>query len=155
MSDAENRPECQEQLAKLTERLLYLQADFENYRKKVEKERLNLVQMAHLEVLGDLLPVLDDLERARQAFPATEKVSLSEKARQEGVELIYKSLLKVLEQYDMQEIEATGKFDPTMHEALLQVNETNQEPGTIVLVLRKGYRCGDVILRPAQVSVAA
>jgi len=124
-------------------------ADFENYRKRVARDQESLVARAHERLVKELLPVLDDLERALAAAEEHEEAKL-----EEGVRLVHRSLRDALTREGLAEIETNGRFDPHVHEALLsQPSET--EEGSVLEVLQKGYRLGDHVIRPARVIVAA
>jgi molecular chaperone GrpE len=123
-------------------------ADFENYRKRVARDQESLVTRAHERLVKELLPVLDDLERALQAAAEHEEAKL-----EEGVQLVYRELQNALAREGLAEVEANGKFDPHVHEALL-TQPSDQEEGSVLEVLQKGYRLGDRVLRPARVVIA-
>jgi molecular chaperone GrpE len=139
------------------EALARRQADFENYRKRIERERGE----AHLRVVADvarkLLPVVDNLARALDA----EKTVQSNESREfrhflQGVELISKQLNDLLESLGIQPIASVGeRFDPHIHEAVVTEPSDNYEPDTVTEELARGYRIGDRLLRPAMVKVAA
>jgi molecular chaperone GrpE len=123
-------------------------ADFDNYRKRVARDQAALVERAHERLVRELLPVLDNMERALAAASAHDEASL-----EEGVRLVHRALREALEREGLVEIEADGKFDPHVHEALL--TQPSDEPeGTVIDILEKGYRVGDRVLRPARVVVA-
>jgi molecular chaperone GrpE len=128
---------------------LRLAADFDNYRKRVAREYAEVTQRATERVLGELLPVVDDLERALEAAAEHEEAKL-----EEGVRLVHRSLSALLERHGLTEIEADGAFDPHVHEALLARPAEGAESGTVVEVVQKGYRLGDRVVRPARVIVA-
>ena len=128
---------------------LRLAADFDNYRKRVAREQVELTSRANERLLNELLPVLDDLERALEAAAEHEEAKL-----EEGVRLVHRSLLGLVERHGLSEIETDGAFDPHVHEALLAQPVADAEPGSVVEVLQKGYRLGDRVLRPARVVVA-
>lgn len=133
------------------ERLLRLAADFENYKKRVEAEKLEFVKFANEKLVRDLLPVLDNLRRALDAA----KGSDAESPLVSGVQIVYNQFLKVLEKFGVKPIEALGKqFDPGVHEAMHMVETDEHEPGTVVEELLPGYSMGGRILRPALVCVA-
>jgi molecular chaperone GrpE len=131
------------------DRLLRLAADFDNYKKRAARERQEYVALANERLLKELLPVVDDLERALQAADEHEEAQL-----EEGVRLVYKALQSLLERNGVSEIEADGKFDPHVHEALLTQPAEYKEQGDVVDVLQKGYKLGDRVVRPARVIVA-
>jgi molecular chaperone GrpE len=126
-----------------------LAAEFDNYRKRAARDQEQLVARAHERLVKELLPVLDDLERALEAAEEHEEAKL-----EEGVKLVHRSLEDVLRKEGVHEVETNGRFDPHVHEALLS-QPADAEEGSIVEVLQKGYRLGDRVLRPARVVVAA
>jgi molecular chaperone GrpE len=128
---------------------LRLAADFDNYRKRVAREHAELTQRANERLLHELLPVLDDLERALEAAAEHEEAKL-----EEGVRLVHRSLLGLVERHGLSEIDTEGTFDPHVHEALLAQPGDGAEEGSVLQVLQKGYRLGDKVLRPARVIVA-
>jgi molecular chaperone GrpE len=126
-------------------------ADLENYRKRVEKEQAELVRFGHAALISQLLPVLDDLERAFQTLPA----GLDGFTWIEGLALIDRKLRLVLESQGLKEIEAVGKpFDPLVHEAVLQQESTTYPDGQVIAILQRGYRLHERVLRSAMVRVA-
>jgi molecular chaperone GrpE len=131
------------------ESYLRLAADFDNYRKRVAREQVELTSRANERLLNELLPVLDDLERALEAAAEHEEAKL-----EEGVRLVHRSLLGLVERHGLSEIETEGAFDPHVHEALLAQPGEGAEEGSVLQVLQKGYRLGDKVLRPARVIVA-
>jgi molecular chaperone GrpE len=131
------------------ESYLRLAADFDNYRKRVAREHADLTRRANERLLNELLPVLDDLERALEAAAEHEEAKL-----EEGVRLVHRSLLGLIERHGLSEIDTEGAFDPHVHEALLAQPREGAEEGSVLQVLQKGYRLGDKVLRPARVIVA-
>jgi molecular chaperone GrpE len=128
---------------------LRLAADFDNYRKRVAREHAELTTRANERLVNELLPVLDDLERALEAAAEHEEAKL-----EEGVQLVHRSLASLLARHGLQEIDTAGAFDPHVHEALLAQPAEGAEEGSVLQVLQKGYRLGDKVLRPARVIVA-
>ena len=128
---------------------LRLAADFDNYRKRVARDQAELSRRANERLLNELLPVLDDLERALEAASQHEEAKL-----EEGVQLVHRSLSALLARHGLSEIEAEGAFDPHVHEAMLTQPADGAEDGSVLQVLQKGYRLGDRVLRPARVIVA-
>jgi molecular chaperone GrpE len=124
-------------------------ADFDNYRKRAARDQETLAAHAHERLVKELLPVLDDLERALEAAAEHEEAKL-----EEGVRLVHRELLDALTRVGLVEIEADGRFDPHVHEALLS-QPSEAEEGSVLDVLQKGYRLGDRVMRPARVVVAA
>jgi molecular chaperone GrpE len=150
------KAELEERLAALgAERDEYLNdlkrvaADFENYRKRAARDQESLVARAHERLVKELLPVLDDLERALGAAEEHEEAKL-----EEGVRLVHRELRSTLDREGLAEIDTNGHFDPHVHEALLS-QPSEAEEGSVLEVLQKGYRLGDRVLRPARVVVAA
>jgi molecular chaperone GrpE len=150
-----NNAELEERLAEVErERDEYLNdlkrvaADFENYRKRVARDQEGLVARAHERLVKELLPVLDDLERALEAAAQHEEAEL-----EEGVRLVHRELVEALAREGLVEVETDGQFNPHVHEALLS-QPSEQEDGSVVEVLQKGYRLGDRVLRPARVVVS-
>ncbi|HSF62426.1 MAG TPA: nucleotide exchange factor GrpE [Gaiellaceae bacterium] len=131
------------------ELLQRVQADFENYRKRAAREQERLVAHAHERLVRELLPVLDDLERALEAAERHEEAALVD-----GVKLVEQSLRKALEKEGLVEIETAGAFDPHVHDALLMRPSDESEPGSVLEVVQRGYRLGDRVVRPARVIVA-
>jgi molecular chaperone GrpE len=125
-----------------------LAAEFDNYRKRAAREQASVLSRAAERVVKELLPVLDDLERALEAADQHEEAKL-----EEGVRLIHQQLRGILDREGLQEIETEGRFDPHVHEALL-AQPADAEEGTVLQVAQKGYRLGDRVLRPARVVVA-
>jgi len=126
-----------------------LAADFDNYRKRVLRDQAQLVARAHEGLVRELLPVLDDLERALGAAEVHDEATVVE-----GVRLVQRALAEQLAREGLEEIVAEGAFDPHLHEALLSQPGEGAEPGTVLQVVQKGYRLGDRVLRPARVVVA-
>jgi molecular chaperone GrpE len=142
-------PAAEESAPAPDESYLRLAADFDNYRKRVAREQVELTRRANERILNELLPVLDDLERALEAASQHEEAKL-----EEGVRLVHRSLLGLVERHGLSEIETEGAFDPHVHEALLAQPGEGAEEGSVLQVLQKGYRLGDKVLRPARVIVA-
>ena len=139
----------QEQQEVADDRLLRLAADFDNYKKRAAREREEYVALANERLLKELLPVLDDLERALSAAEEHEEAQL-----EEGVRLVHRSLAQLLERNGVQPIATDGKFDPHVHEALLAQPAEDREQGDVLDVIQKGYKLGDRVVRPARVIVA-
>ena len=123
-------------------------ADFDNYRKRAARDQQSLVARAHERLVKDLLPVLDDLERALEAAEQHEEAKL-----EDGVRLVHRELRGTLEKEGLVEIETDGAFDPHVHEALLS-QPSEEDDGAILQVIQKGYRLGDRVLRPARVVIS-
>jgi len=138
--------------AERDERLATLQrvaADFDNYRKRAQRDQESLVARAGERLVKELLPVLDDLERALEAATEHEEARL-----EEGVRLVHRSLADALAREGLVQIDTDGKFDPHTQEALLS-QPSEAEEGSVIQVLQKGYSLGDRVLRPARVVISA
>ena len=132
----------------LIDTLQRVKAEFDNYRKRASRDQESLVARAGERIVKELLPVLDDLERALEAAHAHEEAKL-----EEGVTLVHRQLEQILEREGLSPVKTDGKFDPHVHEALLTQPSADEE-GAVIEVLQKGYRLGDRVLRPARVVVA-
>jgi len=126
-----------------------LKAEFENYKKRVAREQGDFVARAGERLVKQLLPVVDDLERALEAAAQHEEAEL-----EEGVRLVHRSLAELLAKEGLVEVETDGTFDPHTQEALL-AQPSDAEEGTVIQVLQKGYKLGDRVLRPARVVVSS
>ena len=132
------------------DRLLRTAAEFDNYRKRTERERRELSDAVSADLIRDVLPVLDDLERALAAPTDSPDAAL-----RSGVELIHRQLLEVLKRRGAEPFETIGQdFDPVWHEALASEPADGLRDGEIVAEIRRGYRIGQKLIRPALVKVA-
>jgi molecular chaperone GrpE len=146
--------QCQNDLALMTDRLKRISADFENFKKRVERDRLAWSDTLEAEFIKELLPVIDDFDRAL-AESRKKEVPAQEQALITGFELIAKTLYKFLALHNVQEITKLTTFDPEFHEAVITVQSPDHKPGAIVAVLQKGFMYKETVLRPAKVTVAA
>jgi len=126
-----------------------LKAEFENYKKRVSRDQAEFVTLASERLVKQLLPVLDDLERALEAAADHEEAKL-----EEGVRLVHRSLADALAREGLVEVETDGAFDPHTQEALL-AQPSEADEGAVIQVLQKGYKLGDRVLRPARVVVSS
>ena len=136
------------------DRLLRLQADFDNYRKRTAREREEIYDYMAAEIMLDFLGVLDNMERAAASAAAGcgEGGSASLK---EGIDMVVKQLRDILAKYHVEEIPTEGvKFDPNFHHAVMQAEDSGKEEGTILEVFQKGYKIKSRVLRPSFVKVA-
>ena len=142
--------------AELKDRLARRQADFENYRKRVERERTETYNRVVVDLAAKLLPVLDNLKRALDAEASVESAESDEfRHFLSGVDLIYKQLNGVLEALGVKPIAAVGEqFNPHIHEAVVTEATDDYEPDTVMQEIVAGYRLGDKLIRPALVKVA-
>ncbi len=136
----------EQKIEELTDTLQRLQAEFENYKKYVEKSKAEFLKYAHADIIEKLLPVLDSFELALKNTNDKEKLI-------KGIELIYTQLYSLLEKEGLKKIEANGKFDPHLHEVLLK-EESDKEEDTILEELQRGYMLGDKVLRYSKVEVS-
>lgn len=136
----------QDKVAELTNDLQRLQAEFENYKKRTERDNESFKEYSEAEVVKDMLPILDNFELAlNNASNKDEFVK--------GMELVYSQLFQALEDRGLKKIEVDGVFDPHLHEALLS-EESDKESGTILQELQKGFIIKDRVIRHAKVKVA-
>ncbi len=126
----------------------HLQADFDNYRKRNASLHLDSVNEGERNVIKALLPVLDNFDRAM------ENVENVDPAWVDGLKLVQKQLLETLAKFGLEQIDDTGMFDPNLHEAVMQQETEDAESGTIVMVMQKGYKVKDRIVRHSMVGVA-
>jgi molecular chaperone GrpE len=150
-SEQQTSSTCQEELATVKARYLYLNAEFDNFKKRVEKDRLTWMETAQDMVLLDLLAIQDDMDRALAEF---ESLAPELRLHLAGVELIGKNVGKILKKYDIEEIPLHRVFDPEKYDAIMQVTHSEVAPGEVVAIIQKGYTRKGRILRPAKVSVA-
>ena len=142
------RDELKKQKAEAEERLLYARAEYDNARRRAERDRLEFLQFAAADLVKSLLPVLDDFERAL-------KTETSDQNYAKGIELIYQRLLETLRKAGLDPIEAKGKpFDPNIHEAVQRATTEEAEDHTVLEEFQKGYNFKGKLLRPAWVKVA-
>ncbi len=146
VEDAQEKAE--KLVVELSSQLLRLQADFQNYKRRTQEDRASDIEFANKKLATALLDVIDNFERALGA-------ESSDKQFKEGMELILKQLMAVLEKNNIKPIEAEGKqFDPNFHNAVQMLPAEDKESGTIITVLQKGYTLNDKLIRPAMVIVA-
>jgi molecular chaperone GrpE len=134
--------------ADLKDRLLRALADFDNFRRRAERDRSDYVQFANLEMVRDLIPILDDFRRAM-------KVETADKDYAKGIELIDQRLFETLKRAGLEPIEAAGKpFDPNLHQAVDRVQSDELPDQTVLEEYQSGYNFKGKLLRPAMVKVA-
>jgi molecular chaperone GrpE len=143
--------EVQRQRDEYYDLLLRKTAEFENYRKRIERERQSTAEAAAADLLTELLPLVDDMERALRADPGSEGAD----AYRRGVELIHRRLLEVLRKRGVQPIDAVGTdFDPHYHQAVAHEPAAGRRDGEVIEEFSRGYMLGDRLLRPAMVKVS-
>ena len=148
-----NLTACQQDLQAWKDKYMLLRADFDNYKKRFERERLQLFEDTKIQVLKKIVPIVDDIDRAvddRNKHEITPELS----AWINGFVMIQKSLQKLLHEQGLQEIGMQTEFDPELYEAIVSVDAQEQQAGTIVAILQKGYKIGNRVIRPAKVSIA-
>lgn len=139
--------------AVLYDQVLRRQAEFENFRKRVDKEKTEFYQRTRAEILLELLPVLDNFDRALLSLGDSEG---DRESLRQGIELIHRQFSEALKKLGLQPVEAIGQvFDPHIHEAVTVEPTDKHEENTIIEEFERGYRMGDRLLRPAKVKVAA
>ena len=139
--------------SELLNKLLYSQAEFQNYKKRRELETSNMLKYSNQDIVTELLPIVDNFERAIKLDDSNLDDSLSKFL--EGFKLIYTHLVEVLKKYEVQEINCLNKeFDPNLEQALMTVKVEGVEPGMVVEILQKGYMLKDKMIRPALVKVS-
>ena len=143
--------DLQQQRDDYYERLLRKTAEFDNYRKRIERERQQVSESAAADLLAELLPLVDDLERALKADAGSEGAE----AYRRGVELIHRQLMELLRKRGVRSVDSVGaNFDPHFHQAVSHEAAEGRRDGEIVEEFRRGYMLGDRLLRPAMVKVA-
>jgi len=141
------------ELVETKDRLIRMHADFENYRRRAQREREEAVRFGAQNLFKDLLTTVDNLERAIDHARIGGGGDLENLLQ--GVELVQKGLVSLMSRHGVVEIEALGKlFDPALHEAMAQAPDASQAPNTVLEVLQKGYKLHDRLLRPARVIIA-
>ena len=140
---------AQDDLAEAKDKYLRLYSEFENFRRRTAKEKLELIQTANEQLVKVMLPVIDDFERAEKAFQGSESKEM------EGFLLIYNKFKKILEQTGVKRMEAKGtSFDADLHEAITQLPAPDEsQKGKVLEVVEQGYLLGDKVVRHAKVVV--
>ncbi|AKJ65404.1 nucleotide exchange factor GrpE [Kiritimatiella glycovorans] len=142
----------QKEAEEMRDRYLRLQADFENFRKRTNRERGEMVRRANEDLLGELLPVLDHFEIGLK----TARDHQSDEAVVEGFQLVYDQFQQTLRKFGVEPVDAEGeKFDPGVHEAMSHLPSPDHEEGQVTHQVRRGYRLADRVIRPAQVVVSS
>ena len=141
--------------AELTDRLMRVHAEMDNLRKRTEREKADISKYAVTRFAGDMVAVVDNLERALAAMPRDAAMEPQTKALVEGVDLTAQDLRKALERNNVLRLDALNQiFDPNFHQAVMEEENKEVAAGTVVRVLQEGYRIGDRVLRPSMVVVA-
>ena len=145
---------AQAEAAEYKDKYLRAHADFENAKRRLEKDKMNAVAYANESFAKDILAVIDSFENALNSIEGADEEHSSEvlEKMKEGVSLTYEQLKKVLEKNHIKEINCEGEFDPEVHQAIMQIESDEHKSGDIVQVMQKGYTIKDRVLRPAMVS---
>ena len=144
----------EEDLKQSEEKFLRVHADFENIKKRLEREKYQAIDYASEKFAKDLLTPLDTLEMALASANVDLNAEELLPKLKEGIELTIKSFITTFEKHNITKVDTTGEFDPNMHNAVMQVDSPEHETGQIVSELQKGYMLKDRLLRPSMVSVA-
>ena len=155
-NDSSSQNDCselEEKVKELEEKVLRDAADYENLKKRMEKEKSQAVAYAHESFARDLLSVIDALDSAASLEIDEENSSESLEKIKEGINLTIEQFKKVFEKNGIELVEVEEGFDPNFHEAIMQVESDDHEKGDIVQVFQKGYKIRDRVLRPAMVSI--
>ena len=136
------------------DKYLRAHADFENSKRRLEKDKMNAVSYANESFAKDILAVIDSFENALASMEGANEENSSEvlSNMKEGVTLTYEQLKKILEKNHIKEVDCSGEFDPEIHQAIMKVESDDHKEGDVVQVMQKGYTIKDRILRPAMVS---
>lgn len=140
---------CKLELEHTKDQLTRLTADFDNYQRRVARERFDWEQRARIAIVKNMLPIIDDIIRGQEASAGQQDPTA------QAFSMVAKAAVKFLENAHIQEIKCVGQLDPALHEAVMQVSSTEHASGDIVAVLQKGFTLDGVVIRPAQVSVAS
>ena len=144
---------AQAEAADWKDKFLRAHADFENSKRRLEKDKMNAVSYANESFAKDILAVMDSFENALASMDNSVEESSEVLANmKEGVNLTFEQLKKILEKNSIKEVSCEGEFDPEVHQAIMQVESDDHEAGDVVQVMQKGYTIKDRILRPAMVS---
>ncbi len=143
---------AQSEAAEWKDKFLRAHADFENSKKRLEKDKINAVAYANESFANDILAVVDSFDNALASMQSSENSSEVLENIKEGVALTYEQLKKILEKNGIQEISCEEEFNPEVHQAIMQVESDAHNEGDVVQVIQKGYTIKDRVLRPAMVS---
>ncbi len=152
--EADRISELEEKIAELEELRLRDLAEFENIKKRVEKEKQQAIAYAHEQFARDLLAVIDSLDNARASMGESQSTEEALENIKEGIELTMEQFKKVFAKHGIELVDIDSGFDPNFHEAVMRVDSDEHESGQIVQVLQKGYKIKDRVLRPAMVSIS-
>lgn len=138
-----------EEVQSINEQYMRLQADYANYRRRTQQEKETIGLFANEKILNDLIPVIDNMERALDACDDKESTMY------QGIDLVYKQLQDTITKFGVEEIQADNQeFDPNLHLAVMQESVDGVESNKVIMVLQKGYKLGTKVLRPSMVKVS-
>lgn len=138
-----------EELQSVNDQYMRLQADYANFRRRTQQEKETIGLFANEKIINDLIPVIDNMERALDACEEKESTIY------QGIDLVYKQLQSTLTKFGVEEIDAENQdFDPNLHLAVMQESVDGIESNKVVMVLQKGYKLGTKVLRPSMVKVS-
>ncbi len=156
--DSANTEALQTQIAELKEQYVRAYADFENTKKRLERDKDQALEYAYEKIAKDLLPSIDTLEIALKSIQDSKTNDATQNAIfskiEEGIALTLDNLLKSLAKHGIEPIATDGAFDPNFHDAIMQVESAEHNAGDIVAVMQKGYTYKERVLRPSMVSIA-
>lgn len=149
----EEREDVEKKYLELKNEYLKVFADFENTKKRLEREKGQALEYAYEKFAKDLLPILDSLIAAKESVGSLSDGNGVHEGIIQGIDLVLENFLKVLSKYGISEIQTDGDFDPNVHDGILQVRDENLPEGKIARVMQKGYVYKERILRPALVAI--
>ncbi len=145
----------EQKIAELEDKYLREHAEFENIKKRMEKEKIQAIAYAHEQFARDLLAVIDALDNASVSASAQEEVTQEMFTQlKEGIDLTLSQFSKIFEKHGVELVSMENGFDPNFHDAVMKVDSPDHEEGDVVQVLQKGYKIKDRVIRPAMVSIA-
>lgn len=153
-ADADPVAKLKGEVADAQRRVLLAQADLENFRKRARRDAEEGVKYASLPLIRDLLPCIDNLQRAVEAQEQASEEEANSAGMLEGVRMVSQQLLAILAQHHCKEIDGAGEFDPNIHEAVLQQPSADHPAGNVIQVTQTGYQLHDRLIRAAQVIVS-
>ena len=147
----EKKKDWEKEYKELYEKYVRLHAEFDNFKKRITKDKEEAIRFANQTLIQEILPFVDNLERSLEHAHEAKNID----ALKEGIEMTIRHFLKVLEKYGLEPIKAEGEpFDPNIHEAIMQVETDEVEPDKVVQELQKGYKLHGRVIRPATVTVS-
>lgn len=136
-----------EEIDNLKDKILRISAEYDNFRKRSNREKSEIYSGTYIEVVSQILPILDNLERANSVDSDIDSLK-------QGINMVVKLFYDILDKMNIKEIDSSGEFDPNMHEAVMHISDESIEKNTIVEVLQKGYSINGKVIRHSMVKVA-